>query len=108
MEDFFIKLLTTLYGFVGIIGTLGHLPIIKDLYIKKELNFNLNSYLIWTFTSIVMMLYGFFIIQDTLFLIVTGLGTLFCMIVLFLGFSIKRANSRSFIKNNKSDSKLIS
>lgn len=83
MNELFIKLLTFAYGIGGVVTFLGFMPTVKDLWNKKP-SANTWTYIIWTTTTLLTSLYGFFILQDLVFNIVINLQLAACIIVLFL------------------------
>ncbi len=76
--------LTVAYASVGVLVTIGYLPTMKDLYFHKKRSANIQSYLIWTLCTAITLLYSIFILQDTLFRIVSGLNFLCCSVILAL------------------------
>ena len=79
-----LQLLIFAYLGVGIIATIGYIPTIKDLWIKKKKSANVTSYAVWTLTSCITFLYSLFVLSDLLFRVVSGLNFICCFIVLFL------------------------
>lgn len=88
MSDNFIYILTAVYGVSGIITFLGFLPTIKDLWHKKP-SANSHTYYVWTATTFVASLYGFFILQNLMFNIVINLQLTACITVLALRLRLK-------------------
>jgi len=82
--ELFLDVIKYAYGLVGVIGFAAYLPTIKDLYLHKKPSANLHSYCLWTFATFIAMLYSFFILNDTLFRIVSTLNFLACFITLAL------------------------
>ena len=72
------------YGFVGIIGFIAYLPTIKDLYLHKKRSANTLSYVLWTLSTFIAMLYRFFVLDDFLFRLVSTLNFFACAITLLL------------------------
>jgi hypothetical protein len=83
MNDLFIKLLTVAYGAGGIVTFLGFMPTVRDLWNKKP-SANTWTYIIWTTTTVLTSLYGFFVLQNLIFNIVINLQLAACTIVLIL------------------------
>lgn len=83
MQAFALTVLTILYGVGGIVTFLGFIPTIRDLRNKKP-SANVGTYWIWTTTTLITSLYGFFILDNLVFNIVINLQLLACVIVLFL------------------------
>lgn len=88
MTENFIYILTFLYGIGGIIMVLGYYPTIKDLWHKKA-SANIQTYSIWTLALIVASMYGFLVLKDPAFILVTNLNLLSCVIILGLGLRLK-------------------
>ena len=78
-----IEILTFLYGIGGIITFCGFIPTMIDLWNKKP-SANISTYLIWTSTTLVTSIYGFFVLQDLVFNIVINLQLMACFGVLVL------------------------
>ncbi|MFN8672292.1 MAG: hypothetical protein U0457_09475 [Candidatus Sericytochromatia bacterium] len=89
MKDLFLKLITLSYGITGIIGLIAYLPTLKDLYLHKKQSANISSYILWTATGGISFLYGIFILKDFLFIAVSGLNFLACLVVLILSIKLK-------------------
>lgn len=97
MKELFLQVLTFAYGATGVIGLIGYLPTIKDLYLHKKQSANTSSYILWSSTSGIGFLYGIFILQDTLFRIVYGINFFSCVIVLALSLGLKSRESKDNI-----------
>lgn len=91
MTDHLIYILTLLYSLGGIITFLGYYPTIKDLWGKKA-SANVHTYLIWTITMTIASLYGFLVLKDLPFILVTNLNLLACATILILGLRLKYSN----------------
>jgi len=88
MYDLFIKILTIAYGIGGIITILGYIPTMTDLWNKKP-SANISTYVIWTITTMVATLYGFFILNNILFNVVVTLQLIALIIILTLRIGLK-------------------
>ena len=88
--EFLIGALTALYACVGFISAMGYWPTIKDLYFHKRKSANTKSYALWTVSTGISFLYGLFILQDTLFRIVSGMSFIFCATILLLSIRLGR------------------
>lgn len=88
MREIFITILTFAYGIGGIIIFLGFLPTIRDLWQGKP-SANISTYLIWTITTLLTSLYGFFVLDNWLFNVVINLQLLACLIILVLRLRLK-------------------
>lgn len=69
----FIKILIIFYGATAIVNIIAYWPTIKDLSLDKQDTANLMSYILWTFSSGISLLYGIFILQDNLFVFISGI-----------------------------------
>lgn len=88
-QQILLKILIVAFGATGVIGLLGYWPTIKDLYRKKP-SANILSYALWTFTSLVGLLYSAFILSDMLILVVYALNLAACLIVILLTVGLKK------------------
>jgi len=84
-----LQILIITYASVGVIATIGYLPTIKDLYFRKKMSANISSYVIWTASSVITVLYSLFILPDLLFRIVSGLNFASCALILILILGLK-------------------
>jgi len=89
MGNLLLQILIIAYASVGVIATIGYLPTIKDLYFRKKMSVNTNSYSIWTVSSCITFLYSLFILPDLLFRIVSGLNFASCALILLLSIGLK-------------------
>ncbi len=87
--ELILTIITVLYAGTGVVAAIGYLPTLRDLFNHVK-SANVNSYLIWTCTSLVAFLYATLIISDLLLEIVTGVNLLFCALILFLSLKIKK------------------
>ena len=67
-----------LYATVGVVSFLAYWPTVRHL-LDGRLSANTTSYLIWTVTSLITLLYSLFVLQDLLFRIMSGLAFLACL-----------------------------
>ena len=86
--ELILTIITILYAGTGVIAAIGYIPTINDLY-KKINSANIQSYAIWTFSSMIAFLYAWLIISDLLLEIVTGVNLLFCSIIFILAVKLK-------------------
>ena len=93
MKNLFLEGITILYAFAGIICCIAYFPTIKDLFQQKS-SANKTTYLLWTFTALITLLYSFFIIQDKLFRVISIANFVFCAIILFLSYKNAKANQK--------------
>lgn len=86
MKELFLEGLTISYAFAGIICCIAYFPTIKDLYVHKKASANTTTYILWTITALISLLYSFFILSDTLFRIISVANFVFCSLILYLSF----------------------
>lgn len=89
MKELILNLLILAYGSLGIVGVIAYWPTIKDLYVHKKPSANTTSYLLWTITTGITLLYSMFILPDLLFRIVSGLNFVACAIIWVLSMRVK-------------------
>ncbi len=92
MKELFLEGLTISYAIAGIICCIAYLPTIRDLYLHKKTSANSTTYLLWTITALITLLYSFFILTDTLFKIISLANFAFCALILYL--SVAKANTQ--------------
>ena len=93
LYQIFTQLIIFLFGATAIIDIIGYWPTIKDLYIHKKYSANSRSYELWASTSGVSLLYGLFILQDTLYIVVSSIYLIANLTVLILAIKINRTKS---------------
>ena len=86
-----IKALILLYACTGIISSMAYLPTIKDQMHGKK-SATTSSYLLWTMTGLVSLLYALIIIKDFWLIVVNALSFVFCAIILVLALMLERKN----------------
>ena len=94
MEELFLQILVIAYGATGVVGLVGYWPTIRDLYHHKKPSANISSFIVWSSTVGIGFLYAIFILQDTLFRIVSGINFFACLTVLILSIQLKRKNNK--------------
>ena len=85
------KILTTLYVLAGLVGNVGYLPTIRDLWLLKPAA-NLQSYVIWSLTSLLVLAYAITVNGDIVFIAVSFLTLCLCVTVVAL--EIRRQERR--------------
>ena len=90
MQENLIKLITITYAGVGVMGLIAYWPTMRDLYFLKKPSANATSFFIWTLASGISLLYGIFILHDSLYCIVTGAHFVACTIIIFLILGLKK------------------
>jgi len=88
MEINFINILTITYSIAGMVTFTGFIPTIRDLYHQKP-SANISTYTIWTITTLITSLYGFFVLKDLVFNIVYNLGLIACITILIMRLRLK-------------------
>lgn len=89
MKEILLKILIVAYGATAIIDIIAYWPTIKDLWIHKKPSANIQSFALWTLATGVSFLYGIFVIQDLLFIIVSGMIFLSNFLILVLSIRLK-------------------
>lgn len=89
MAELLQQILIFAYAGVALVGTVGYIPTIKDLWLHKKKSANISSYVIWTACSGVTVLYSLFILPDLLFQIVSWLNLVSCAVILLLSIALK-------------------
>lgn len=92
MQDLFIQLLIVAYGAMSVVNLMAYWPTIKDLYSHKKPSANISSYKLWTLEYFITLLYGIFILEDTLFIIITICNLTACATIWLLAFRLKKTN----------------
>lgn len=88
MKELFLDGLVMAYLGAGIICCIAYFPTIKDLDCHKKASANTTTYVLWTITAFITMLYSFFILPDKLFIIISVANFICCLAVLLLSFAI--------------------
>ena len=89
MKEILLKVLIIAYASVSVIRIIAYWPTIKDLYLRKKASANITSFSLWSVTSGITFLYSLFILSDFLFRVVSFIGFILCVIVLFLSIWLK-------------------
>jgi hypothetical protein len=84
MSELLLKILIFAYAATGIVSTIGYIPTMRDLLHHKKMSANALSYIIWSITSAIGLLYAIFILPDFLFIMVSALSFVCCAIILVL------------------------
>lgn len=79
-----VGILTILYAFVGILGLMGFVPVIKDVYFHRKKKASTTTFMIWSFTSFVSFNYGVFVVQDRMFMTIAAINFTFCFTILMM------------------------
>lgn len=89
MKGFFLYVLSIAYGSMGIFSVMGYWATIKDLFCFKKPSANITTYVMWTYTSGVGLLYSIFILPDFLFRLISAIGFICCFSILLLSLDLK-------------------
>ena len=84
MRDILLYLLTLAYGGVSVLTLVAYYPTVRDLAHHKKPSANTSTYVLWSVTSAIGLLYAIFILYDKLFLVVALTNFLANMFVLVL------------------------
>lgn len=77
------NILSTLYLAAGIVGNIAYLPTLRDLWLLKPAA-NLQSYGIWSLTSLLVFAYAVQVNGDLLFIALSCQTLLLCLAVVAL------------------------
>lgn len=80
MQPSFIVLLDYLYGLSGVISLIAYRPMIKDL-LQGIPSANFRTYFLWCIYYVISALYAMFVIQDTLFIILSCMDALILLFI---------------------------
>ncbi|MBI5400546.1 MAG: hypothetical protein HZB12_00295 [Candidatus Yonathbacteria bacterium] len=83
MQTTLLHILTFTYGTTGVVGAIAYWPTIKDVYTRKP-SANVSSYLMWTLTTAITLLYSIFILPDPFFIFVSTTNFAACVLILML------------------------
>jgi hypothetical protein len=84
MEKLWLDTLSIAYAFAGIMCCLAYIPTVRDLCLNKDSGVNTTTYLLWTITALITLLYSLFVLPDTKFIIISVLNFVFCSLILYL------------------------
>lgn len=79
-----VGFLTILYACVGVIGLMGFIPVIKDVYFHRKKKASAATFMIWSFTSFTSFNYGVFVVQDKMFMTIAAVNFAFCFTILMM------------------------
>jgi len=88
LKTVLLESLSIAYTFAGLICCLAYLPTIKDLYYHKKNTVNTTTYLLWTITSLISLLYSLFILKDLNFMLISIFNFILCFLILILSMRI--------------------
>ncbi len=80
MQSSFIIFLDCLYGLSGVISMFAYRPTIKDL-LQGIPSANFRTYFLRCLYYVVSVFYGIFVIQDTLFIILSSIDALILLFI---------------------------
>jgi hypothetical protein len=84
MKDLFLEGLTIAYVIAGIICCVAYYPTIRDLYFHKRASANIMTYLLWTITALITLVYSLYVSSDILFRFISAINLAACSLVLYL------------------------
>ena len=87
-------ILSTLYVVAGIVGNVGYVPTIRDLWLLKPAA-NLQSYILWSLTSMLVFAYAAAVNGDLLFIALSCQTLCFCVAVVVLELRRRRWQKRN-------------
>ncbi len=94
----FLKILTISYALCGTVTILAYVPTIRDLLSGKP-SANVQTYVLWSLTTLLATLYGSFVVRDAVFVIVSGVQFFACTIVLILRIRLALIQRADIAKN---------
>ena len=83
MELSYVHIVAALYSVGGIVTFLGFYPTVRDLYYGKP-SANVSTYIIWTGTALIAVLYAATVLRDLTFSLVISLQLFAQIVILFL------------------------
>ncbi len=83
------SIVSTLYLAAGIIGNVGYIPTIRDLWRLKPAA-NLYSYTVWSLTSLLVFVYAVVVNGDRLFIALSCMTLCLCVAVVSLEYRRRR------------------
>jgi hypothetical protein len=89
MKEVLIKLIIGAYACAGAVAIIAYLPTVRDLFNKKP-SANSVTFLLWTLSTGVSLLYSLFVLDDLLFRIVSGINFCSCAIILVLSLRLRK------------------
>lgn len=96
MSNIFLSALKIAYGVGGMVTFAGFFPTIRDLW-KGKPSANVSTYVVWSTTTFLTLLYAMLVVHDLLFSFVIGLQLVACGAVLVLRVRLKwQQNQRGF------------
>lgn len=90
MKELLLQILVIAYGTTGVVGLIGYWPTIRALYHHGKPSANISSYILWSSTGGIGLLYAIFILPDLLLRVVSGINFFACLMVLILSIGLKQ------------------
>ena len=90
MREILLLALIIAYAGVNVVSLIAYWPTIRDLYFHKKPSANITSYILWTITTGVTLLYALFILPDLLFRIGAVISFGACATILILTVRLKK------------------
>lgn len=91
MKELFLDGLVMAYMGAGVICCIAYFPTIRDLYCYKKRSANKTTYLLWTITASITLLYSCFILTDRLFKLISVANFICCLLILLLSTRLPHA-----------------
>ena len=88
-----MHILSTLYVLAGIVGNIAYVPTIRDLWLLKPAA-NLQSYMLWSMTSMLVFAYAAAVNGDLLFIALSCQTFCLCVAVVVLELRRRRQHKR--------------
>ena len=87
--NWMMSALAFLYAAVGALVIIGYFPTMKDLWVHRKKSANTSSYVIWTLSSSIGLLYSLIFLQDWLVRIAATVNMACCATILILAMRLK-------------------
>lgn len=101
MKELLLDGLAIAYVGAGIICCIAYFPTMKDLYCHKKASANTTTYVLWTITALITLLYSLFILPDIMFSVISTANFVSCSLVLFLSATATKTGRTKTDKNLK-------
>ncbi len=81
-----VIIISFLYSLVGVVGLVGFIPqIIKIIKAENDdSTVSISSWLLWSVTGLVSMLYGIIVVNDLLIIVITCINFVGCLLITIL------------------------
>jgi len=89
-----VNVLSTLYLLAGVIGNIAYIPTLRDLWLLRPAA-NMQSYGIWSLTSLLVLAYAVEVNGDLLFIALSCQTLCLCLAVVVLELRRRRKQQQS-------------